>query len=164
MELYSRDAILMNLILMNLILQRHLFNVTSIMHSFILQCMGQVRECIQHLRKAKPMLILLNHITQIYLNRRLDLPSIDTVTSHMEAFTSTMVWRRTSVRLEQHRRLTPKNNRCPTYMSYSGNAWNSALRARSRMRRIFMSGNPAIWGDTCELKWVGKKHVYSCWY
>lgn len=56
-ELYSRDVMLMSLIL-----RWCPFEVTLIMYTSKLQCKGHAKECIQHLMMAKPMLIMLSLI------------------------------------------------------------------------------------------------------
>lgn len=94
-ELYARD-----MVLMNMTLQRHPFDVTSIIYSSRLQHMGQTRECIQHLREAKLVLTLSSLIVKIYLNHRVDLSSMDIMTHCTEPFTDITATRSMSARLE----------------------------------------------------------------
>lgn len=85
---------------------------TVITYTSILQCMGQGRECIQHPRMVKAVLLMSSLIIQICLNYRVNLSSIDTETRHMEPFTDITIRRSMSVRPDQLL-LTPNNNLLP---------------------------------------------------
>lgn len=133
-ELYSSYAVLTNMP----------FNITSIVCTFIFQCMEQARECIQHPKMAKPILIFLSLIVNICLNHGINLSSTDTMTHHIEPFTDIMNRRSMSTRLEQLSPPTSKNNSLTNHRSKSSDVANSAWRTRSRTRRIIISSSSTI--------------------
>lgn len=155
-KLYSRDEVLMNLILW-----RHPFDVVSIMYTFMLQCMGHTKECIQYLMMAKLVLILPSLIIQICLKHEINLSSIDTKTWLMEPFAGTTV-RSMSARMDQllldsQEQFTSQS--AGTTMTMQG----SGKKGKIKNIKANSSTNPTIWINTHNPTTVVRWYVRSVW-
>lgn len=95
-EVYLRDVVLLSWIL-----RRRLFGVTDIMYLLVIQCILQTRDCLQHPRTQKPVLVLSSLIMQICLKYGIDMSSIDIITLRMEPLSDATIRRSLSARPNQ---------------------------------------------------------------
>lgn len=81
------------MVLLNMTHELCLFDVASIVHFAVIQCMVQSYEYIQQPRVAKPVLVLSSPITKIYFNNGNDLSPTNTITHQMISFMDTTIKR-----------------------------------------------------------------------